>query len=1202
METDSLNMLVKEVVSLAESWQNRAGELLTPEEKDIQEQMSRLLIHPMDKVILTKLIDQSFRSHDPERVADQINSLFREYGIPTFFSATDKLLVQMFLGLGRHLPEFSVPKVIEKMRHDSSHVIIPGEKELLHIHLQKRKRQDVGMNLNHLGEAVLGEAEARSRLQMYIADLKDPNIECISIKISTLYSQINPLAFGHTVDVLKDRLSLLFKIANQYYYIRNDGQKVKKFVNLDMEEYRDLEITATVFIKTLEDTAFNDYPAGIALQSYLPDAFVQQQKLTDWARKRTRRGGSPIKIRIVKGANLEMERVAAAINNWPLAPYDNKLDVDANYKRMVEFGMKPENIEAVHLGIASHNLFDLAYAYHLARTNGVENGVAIEMLEGMVDHVSRAIRESAQHMLLYAPVATKEQFINAIAYLIRRLDENTAKENFLRYASGLKTGSKEWNFLKNQFIAALHHKDKPGQTPHRVQNRVSETFSEPVGTYYSGEFSNEPNTDWILAVNREWAKRIRETWKKRPAENPMEIPLIVAGREIFQDRQTENCLDISQFPESICVARFALANDEDIQQALHTAKADPDGWRKLTHVKRHQILSNVAQELRRARGDLIGTAAVNTGKVFTESDSEVSEAIDFAEFYPYAAKTFHALENLNCHGKGVGVVISPWNFPIAIPCGGIMAALASGNTVIFKPASAAVLVGWQLCRAIWKAGVSRNVLQFLPCSGNQTGTRLTRHPDVDFIVFTGGTETGLSILQEKPGLFLAAETGGKNATIVTAMADRDQAIKNVIHSAFSNSGQKCSATSLLILEEEVYADKGFKRQLVDAAKSLAVGTVWNFENNMGPLIQPPTGDLKQALTGLEPGESWALKPENLLNNPCLWTPGIKWGVTPGSYTYLTEFFGPLLGVMRAKDLEHAIELANGTGYGLTSAIETLDKREQKRWIDGIQAGNLYINRGTTGAMVLRQPFGGMKKSVLGPGIKAGFYNYVTQFMNIEENRLPSIGAFQNDHFLLRLVQEWKSKIDREEFKRFRDDIIQTIRAVKSYRYHYEQEFSRQKDYLHLRGQDNIIRYLPAGKVVIRLHPQDSLFEVLARIAAAKISRCKPVVSIPPDLKNPVAAFLHGQDGKKFVGMSPLILQTDRDLIKIMPSAQRFRYAAPERVSEAVLTEASRRGFYISRTPVLMEGRIELLQYLTEQSICDMYHRYGNLGERALQTG
>jgi len=435
MEENQLESLIEQVTALAESWQNRAVELLKPEEKDVQEQLGRLLARPMDRVFLTKMIDQSFRSRDPGRVADQINSLFGDYGVPNAFQAADKLLMQLFRGFGRHLPELSIPRVIEKMRHDSRHVIISGEKEALTLHLKKRKRQGISLNLNHIGEAVLGEEEARARLEMYLTDLKDPAIEYISLKISTLYSQVNPLAFEHTVEVLKERLMLLFKTARQHPFRQINGYKVPKLVNLDMEEYRDLKITMAAFTQALEDADLIDCTAGMALQAYLPDSFELQQELTDWAKTRLKQGGSPIRIRLVKGANLEMERIDAAMHNWPLAPYDNKLAVDANYKRMVEYGLKPENIRAVRLGVASHNLFDLAYALHLARQNGVESDVTIEMLEGMANHVARAVRETHEKLLLYAPVATGEQFINAIAYLIRRLDENTSPENRCRYSN-----------------------------------------------------------------------------------------------------------------------------------------------------------------------------------------------------------------------------------------------------------------------------------------------------------------------------------------------------------------------------------------------------------------------------------------------------------------------------------------------------------------------------------------------------------------------------------------------------------------------------------------------------------------------------------------------------------------------------------------------------------------------------------------------
>ena len=692
---------------------------------------------------------------------------------------------------------------------------------------------------------------------------------------------------------------------------------------------------------------------------------------------------------------------------------------------------------------------------------------------------------------------------------------------------------------------------------------------------------------------------VRERWRKSSSDPVQKIPLVVAGREIFANRHIRESVDRSQLPKEIRVAAHAEAIDEDVIRALATGRDDPDGWREKSMAQRHAVLSRVAAEIRKARGDLIGAAAADTGKIFTEADAEVSEAVDFAEYYPFSARAFLDLKNVRCNGKGLGLVISPWNFPIAIPCGGIVAALAAGNTVIFKPSSAAVLTAWRLCQCFWSGGVSKNVLQFLPCSGATSGAKLAGHPDVDFVVMTGGTDTGMTILEQRPEVFLTAETGGKNTTVVTAMADRGQAVKHVLHSAFSNCGQKCSATSLLILEREVYEDEAFKRQLVDAAGSYRVGSCWDFENRMGPLIQTPAGDLKRALTRLETGESWALKPENVQGNPFLWTPGIKWGVRQGSFTHLTEFFGPLLGVMCAENLDHAIEMVNQTGYGLTSGLESLDRREQEYWKDRIKAGNLYINRETTGAMVLRQPFGGMGKSALGAGIKAGGPNYVFQFMNVEDVDFPCTGSIRNEHGLLRLIQEWKIKLDWGRWGEFKADLTRTIRAVKSYLYLWETEFSQEKDYFRLRGQDNTVRYLPAGTVVVRVHPDDGLFDVLARIAAVKISGCELFISISKGLNSPVTAFLGDKQGQRFVGDAPMTDQSDKELVSMIPEIQRIRYAAPDRVPGKVFHVAAETGFYISRAKVSMEGRIELLQYFQEQSICSNYHRYGNLGERAL---
>ena len=1204
MTPPNFEKIEQDAVTLAARWQDRANQLLTAEERTIQDQMKRLLTHPQDKVVLIRMIDQCFRSHDNQRVADQVSHLLSAHGVPDFFSRVERLLIQMFMGMGRHFPQLSVPRMVEQMRHSSSRAIIPGEKKPFHKHLEKRKAQGVRMNINHLGEAVLGEEEARRRLETYITDMKNPEVEYISVKISTLYSQISSLAFEDTVEIMVERLSKLFRVAKDNFFIRQNGEKAPKIVNMDMEEYRDLDITYEAFVRTLDREEFKGYAAGLVLQAYLPDAYRMQQRLTEWAKKRVDSGGAPVKLRIVKGANLEMELLESSHYNWPQATYDNKPDVDANYKRMLAFGMIPENIRAVHLGVASHNLFELAYAHELGHAMGVTDWFWFEMLEGMADHVRRALQESVKDILLYAPVASRDQFINAIAYLIRRLDENTAPENFLRYAPHLTTDSASWDFLKTHFLASCRHMAAVADTPNRTQDRNREVFSDKTGTYWRGHFVNEPDTDWSLAANRKWAHAIRGKWMKNHGDPPVRIPVVVNGEEIFDESGAREIIDAARYDASddaaIITAVYTLADKDAIQKAVAVAKADPDGWRGMRLEERHRILDSVCHELRRARGDLIGAAAANWGKVFTESDPEVSEAIDFTEFYPHSAKTYDDLNAISCSPKGVGLVITPWNFPIAIPCGGIAASLAAGNTVLFKPASAAVLTAWELVQCFYRGGVSKKALQFIPCSGATAGDALTGHPDVDYIILTGGTDTGMRILKNRPDIQLAAETGGKNATIVTAMSDRDQAIKNIIHSAFGNSGQKCSATSLVVLEKEVYEDPLFKRQLVDAAKSCKVGSCWELQNKVGPMISPPAGDLHRGLTQLEDGESWALQPVPSENNPYIWSPGIKWGVRPGSYTHMTEFFGPVIGVMRADNLDHAIELVNMTGYGLTSAIESLDHREQEQWKARTKAGNLYINKGTTGAIVLRQPFGGMGKSALGAGIKAGSPNYIYQFMNFSESGYPEYGPVRSETHLLWTINQWEIDLDWNRMDdAVAEDIRKTVYAVRSYMFHWEQTFSVEHDYFHLRGQDNHLRYLPKGRVAVRVHGSDSLFEVLARTAACLITGCTPIVSVPPGLSGVVPTFLESHNGKKFFRDALVTEQTDEDLCAMIPKIARIRYAHPDRVPAVVYERAADTGFYISRLPVFMEGRIELLQYLQEQSVSNNYHRYGNLGERGL---
>src|SRR5262244_312693 len=342
---------------------------------------------------------------------------------------------------------------------------------------------------------------------------------------------------------------------------------------------------------------------------------------------------------------------------------------------------------------------------------------------------------------------------------------------------------------------------------------------------------------------------------------------------------------------------------------------------------------------------------VDGAKTVPEADPEVSEAVDFARYYPRALEeTRDELEGAEMDPLGVVVVAPPWNFPLSIPASGVLAALTAGNAVLLKPAPEAVLVGWQLAQALWDAGVPMGALQFVPCPDDDVGQSLVTDPRVNAVILTGSAETARRFVAWRPGLRLFAETSGKNAMIVTALADRDQAIRDLVRSAFGHNGQKCSAASLAVCEAEVYDDADFRRQLHDAAASLAVGSVWERTSRITPLTQMPGAALRRALTVLDQGEEWLLEPRVAPDNPRLWSPGIKLGVRPGSFFHTTECFGPVLGLMRADDLDHAIDLANAQPFGLTSGIHSLDDREIERWTARIEAGNLYVNRPVTGAI------------------------------------------------------------------------------------------------------------------------------------------------------------------------------------------------------------------------------------------------------------
>lgn len=1172
----SLEQREKLAVELASNMLKEANRTITWSEKLIQAELSRMMRDPTGKVFTTSMTDQCFRSHKNSRVADQLVYLLQQLGVPRYLGWTKRFALNAFQMIGKALSWLLVPLSTFSLRKATAKVILPGEKSALKKHMEHRRTEAVRLNLNHLGEAILGEEEAKRRLNIYLKDLEQDDIEYISVKISTIFSQINMLGWEATLETLCERLRQLYRVAMKHTFKRANGSLSPKFVNLDMEEYRDLVLTKDLFKKVLNEPEFKDFAAGIVLQGYLPDSYDIQKELTEWAMDRVAKGGAPIKIRIVKGANLAMEQFEASVRDWNQAPYTKKSDVDANYKKMVTYGCKPTHAHAVHLGIASHNLFDIAYAMLMRTENNVKKEVNFEMLEGMADHIRRVVHKLSGDILLYCPVATKDDFQSAIAYLIRRLDENTGADNFLRVTFGLQPGTPEWEEQVRLFYTACQEMSTVYTKPRRTQDRNLSPKHLPLAAH----FENEADTDFALPQNRVWADKLIAKWKNY---KPELIPLVIGGQEISQSRSKGEGVEPAN-PKQV-LYQYVLAEWQDIDKALNCAKEYEKKWANTSIDERAKLLSNAAQKMREKRADLIGVMMLDGGKSAVEGDPEVSEAIDFAEYYLRSMKKMAACKDIEWSPKGTILVTPPWNFPVAIPAGGILAALAAGNCVLFKPAPEAVLSGWELVQILWDAGIPKEALQFINCDDEPIGSKLIGDPRVDCIILTGATATAKLFMRLHPSLDLSAETGGKNAIIVTALADRDLAIKDITHSAFGHCGQKCSACSLLILEAEVYDDPHFLAQLKDAIESLKIGSCWDCSSKIVPLVREAHDALLRGLTTLDKGEKWLVEPKQDPNNPNLWSPGVKINVKRGSYSHQTEFFGPVLSVMRASDLEDAIAIANDTPYGLTSGLQSLDEREKAIWMEKIEAGNCYINRGTTGAIVRRQPFGGTKGSSFGNAAKAGGPNYVMQFAKAKEVSLPQEKAPVSEE-----INNLTSILNKYELSA--EELGTWYASTVNYAY-WATRFAEDHDPSQIIGQDNILRYRPHKNLCFRIQDTDTPLDILRVLSAALSCGTHIELSWAPGHSH-----IQVRDHLKPHFKNLTIIEESEDkLIEKIKEGRFRRVRLISKPSNALKYAASDSATFLDFAPVLSSGRFELLHYLREISFSIDYHRYGNLGLR-----
>ena len=1123
---------VDDAIALAERWAAAAHAGQTRREAQTTGQLAALLSDADGGLDLAVFfVDRVARPED-DRVAANALSRISAADASSFLGPVDRGLLGLGATVARIAPKVVVPAARARMKQMVGHLLVDAHDPALGRHLAAARKDGFRLNINLLGEAVLGEDEAAARTRRTRELLERPDVDYVSIKASSLVSQISAWDTPGTVQRCLERLRPLYRAAK--------ASAPHAFVNLDMEEYHDLEMTLELFMALLAEPEFHDLEAGIVLQAYLPDTLPALERLIAFATERRAKGGAGLKIRLVKGANLAMERVEAVMHGWEQAPYPTKGGVDANYLRCVERALRADAVDAgVRIGVASHNLYDVASAHLLAQSRGVGEALDIEMLQGMSPSQARAVRDDVGTVILYTPVVAPEDFDSAVSYLVRRLEENASPENYLH--AFFSDDSAAMPDQESRFRASVEAIGSTPTGPRRPAERPA------IGD----DFANTPDSDPSLPEHREWATRA--------VARPM--------------------------PE---LTSRHLDTVADVDEVVVTGRAAHAEWAARPAAERADLLRAAARELDSRRETLVAVMAAEAGKTVAESDPEVSEAVDFARYYADRAVELEdgpMSDGASFTPFALTLITPPWNFPVAIPIGGVLASLAAGSAVIIKPAPQTPACVEEAVAALHAAGVPRDVLQVVRAPEDEVGQHLVAHADVDAVVLTGASETARMFAGWRAGRAGGArvlgETSGKNALVITPSADIDLAVADLVSSAFGHAGQKCSAASLGILVGSIADSPRFRRQLVDAVSSIAVGWPSDLGTRMGPVIEPPSGKLLRALTTLEPGESWLVEPRQLDDTGRLWSPGVKDGVAPRSFFHRTEVFGPVLGLMRASSLEEAIELQNATDFGLTGGLHSLDESEVARWSEAVEVGNAYVNRHITGAIVQRQSFGGWKASSIGPGAKAGGPNYVAQLGTWSADGLPTKGVSPTSAVRRSVDAQLGSLGERVDA----DERAWLEAAVASDAAAWADELGVEHDKSGLVVETNVFRYRPHPRVLVRAGAGTRVVDVLRLVAGATLTGAGVVVSADPGLRLPGS-----------IGHVQVVGESDDAFLDRAAGTADARVRAVGEVPGSLVDDLVEAGVDVITGDVLATGRRELLPFVREQAVSTTRHRFGHVAK------
>jgi RHH-type proline utilization regulon transcriptional repressor/proline dehydrogenase/delta 1-pyrroline-5-carboxylate dehydrogenase len=793
----------------------------------------------------------------------------------------------------------------------------------------------------------------------------------VAIKPTALAPDFAPLTAEAGISSAAKRLMPILEVAAQ------DGAQVW----FDLERYEVKHVTHRLVRQLLDRPELAGLQAGIVVQTYLKDSYEDLVSLCEWADGRD----VPVGIRLVKGAYWDTETIVADAAGWPVPVYGRKVETDANFERCVRFLHSYHG--RVRAAFGSHNLRSLAYAIAAGRAAGIpDDGYEVQLLWGMAEPVHEAFRQLGFRLRVYAPIG---ELVPGMAYLVRRLLENTSNESFVRLRFAEHKGLATLIAAPVANLGAI-----PSDTLARATVARSATETRKPGAY-----APEPLVRWFAPDAPGLMVAALETVR---ASLGGEVHGLIGGAET-RTNGTIGSVDPADPTKVVAVSDCCGTAEAD--RAVAVAESAFEGWGRAAATTRAGVLFRAADWLRKRRFDIAALEVFEAGKCWDDADADVAEAIDFLEYYGRQGlrlgqggavqSSRGEVNRLGYLGRGVVAVVSPWNSPLAIPCGMVAAALVAGNAIVLKPAEQTPAVAGMLVQALREGGLPDGVLSFVPGLGEDIGAHLVTHPGVGLVAFTGSKQVGLGIVEAAahttPGQRgirrVVAELGGNNAIIVDSDADLDQAVPAAVRSAFGFAGQRCSAASRIITVGPVH--DVFLERFVEATRSLTIGSPAEPGVELGPVIDEDS--LNRIRGWQDRGAKFGkvvLRREDVPDSGYFVGPTIIDDAEPGSPLVTEEIFGPVVAVMRARDFDHGLALANQVDFALTAGIISRSPSHIERASAQLRGGNIYVNRAITGAIPGRQPFGCHGMS--GVGSKAGGPDYLSQFVRprvVTENTL-----------------------------------------------------------------------------------------------------------------------------------------------------------------------------------------------------------------------